>query len=96
MTEVHLYCWREEQLRWLMEIWNAARELEKEGIEICGLTVWSLFGAYGWDKLLTEAKGNYESGVFDLRSGFPRATEMARQVRSLALEKNYDHPLLAG
>jgi dTDP-4-dehydrorhamnose reductase len=96
LTEVHLFCWREEQLRWLMEIWQASVELEKEGIKFCALTVWSLFGAYGWDKLLTEAKGNYESGVFDLRSGYPRATAMAKLVRSLALKKSYDHPLIYG
>jgi len=96
LTEVHLYCWREEQLRWLKEIWEAANELENEGVRIFGFTVWSLFGAYGWDKLLTEGKGNYESGVFDLRSGFPRATAIAKQVRSLSLGQPYQHPLLQG
>jgi dTDP-4-dehydrorhamnose reductase len=96
VTEAHLFCWREEQLRWLMEIWNAAVELEKEGVDFCAVTVWSLFGAYGWDKLLTEAGGNYESGVFDLRSGFPRATAVAKMIRSLASKNGFDHPLING
>ncbi|WP_432714344.1 family 1 glycosylhydrolase [Pedobacter sp.] len=96
VTEAHLGCGREDQLRWLMEIYQAAVELKKEGIDIKGITAWSLFGAYGWDKLLTEEGGNYESGVFDLRSGFPRATALARLVRNLALGKPFEHPVVRG
>jgi len=94
ITEAHLHCGREDQLRWLKYIYDAAKVLEADGVDIRGLTVWSLFGAYGWDKLLTTMQRNYESGVFDVRSGTPRATALAKMVKSLAEREHYKHPVL--
>lgn len=96
VTEAHLYCGREDQLRWLNNIWKIANELEKEGVDIRAVTVWSLFGAYGWDNLLTLPAGNYESGTFDVSSGSPRATALSKMVKHLALGDNYQHPVLNG
>lgn len=96
VTEAHLYCGREDQLRWLNNIWKAANELETEGVDIRAVTVWSLFGAYGWDNLLTLPAGNYESGSFDVSSGVPRATALSKMVKHLAANERYYHPVLNG
>jgi dTDP-4-dehydrorhamnose reductase len=96
VTEAHLYCGREDQLRWLGHIWKAVNELQKEGIELSAVTVWSLFGAYGWDNLLTSPEGNYENGVYDVSSGKPRATALSKMVKALAAEGAYQHPVLTG
>lgn len=94
ITEAHLHCGREEQLRWLQYIWEAANNLEKKGVAIKAVTFWSLMGAYGWDKLLTQPNGNYESGVFDLSIGQPRATALSKQIKSFANEATFKHPLI--
>ena len=64
ITENHLSCTREEQMRWLNETWNACCELRNENIDIRALTVWSLLGAYDWNSLLTQQNKFYESGIF--------------------------------
>jgi dTDP-4-dehydrorhamnose reductase len=95
VTEVHLGCTREEQLRWLKEVWEAARDLrEEEGADVRAVTVWALLGAYDWDSLVCRDAGRYEPGVFDLRGGRPRPTALARMARSLAERGDYEHPVL--
>ena len=95
ITEAHLHCGREDQLRWLNHIHEAATELSSEGVDFRGLTVWSLFGAYGWDRLLTTKERNYESGAFDVRTGEARPTQIARMVAALAKDGKFQHPVLA-
>jgi dTDP-4-dehydrorhamnose reductase len=94
-TEVHLGCSREEQLRWLAEVWSTALELRAEGVDIPAVTAWSLLGAFGWNRLVIEEGGDYESGVFDLRAPTPRPTALARLVSDLAAGKEPSHPVLA-
>jgi dTDP-4-dehydrorhamnose reductase len=94
VTEVHLGCTREEQLRWLKEVWQAAVSLKHENVDVRAVTAWSLLGAYDWNSLLTRAQGYYEPGVFDLRSPHPRATALATMLRNLATGNEHDHPLL--
>jgi dTDP-4-dehydrorhamnose reductase len=94
ITEAHLGCTREEQLRWLKTIWDAAQESRQQMIDIRAVTVWSAFGAYDWNSLLTRSDGHYEPGVFDLRSPHPRPTALARMVSTLARGSEYDHPAL--
>jgi dTDP-4-dehydrorhamnose reductase len=53
-----------------------------------------VFGAHGWNKLLTRGKGLYEPGVFDLRSESPRPTALANLIGSLARGEQYHHPVL--
>ncbi|MDQ6622315.1 MAG: family 1 glycosylhydrolase, partial [Verrucomicrobiota bacterium] len=65
ITEAHLGCTREEQLRWLAEIWRAAQTIRAEGHDVRAVTAWSLLGAFDWDNLLTRDDGGYESGAFD-------------------------------
>lgn len=72
VTEAHHGCSRDEQLRWLMEVWNAAQRLRAQGADIRAVTVWSLLGAVDWNCLLRHENGFYEPGVFDVRSSPPR------------------------
>jgi dTDP-4-dehydrorhamnose reductase len=96
ITEAHLGCTREEQLRWLHQTWAVANRLRAEGVPLRGLTVWSLLGAYDWDSLLTQDAGHYEPGVFDVRGGEPRPTALHHMVRRLIRDGHYTHPVLAG
>jgi dTDP-4-dehydrorhamnose reductase len=82
-TEVHNGCTREEQMRWLAEAWRTATDLRAGGVDICAVTAWALFGSQGWDRLLT-APGVYEPGAFDVSSGTPRPTRVAKLMKSLA------------
>lgn len=94
ITECHLHCTREEQMRWFNEMWQAANQLKAEGIDIRALTAWAIFGTYGWNTLVTKPGGTYESGVFNLRSGKPRATAIAKLIQTLAKDQVSNHPVL--
>src|SRR5919198_771996 len=93
ITEAHNGCTREEQLRWLDEIWQAALAARAAGADVRAVTVWSLLGAAGWSSLLT-AGDDYEPGLFDVRAPEPRPTALARMARALATDGAYDHPVL--
>ena len=94
VTEVHLACTREEQLRWLLEVWLAASRLRDAGADVRAVTAWSLLGAFDWDSLVTLPRGRYEPGAFDVRSGRPRPTALARMVQDLATGKEPRCPIL--
>lgn len=94
VTEAHLGCTREEQLRWLKEVWDGAQSLRQEGADVRAVTVWSLLGAYDWNSLLTRSEGHYESGVFDLRAPRPRPTALARLMRDLAMGRDAEMAVL--
>lgn len=84
VTECHLGCTREEQLRWLAECWNSALAAREAGADVEAVTAWSLLGSHDWNSLLTRPDGRYESGVFDLTEGSPQPTALAALVRALA------------
>jgi dTDP-4-dehydrorhamnose reductase len=102
VTEAHLNCTREEQLRWLYEVWNGTQQLRSQGVDVRAVTAWSLLGTYDWTSLVTRWVGDYESGVFDVRSPSvcteqsprPRPTAIAKMVRDLATGRKPEHPLL--
>lgn len=94
VTETHLGCTREEQLRWFKEVWEATVELRSEKVDVRAVTAWAAFGAFDWNSLLTRESGCYEPGVFDLRSPEPRPTALASMVRTLASGKSFDHAVL--
>jgi dTDP-4-dehydrorhamnose reductase len=94
ITECHLGCTREEQLRWLHEAWVAARTARMTGIDVRAVTVWSLFGASDWDSLVTRQDGHYEPGAFDTRAPSPRPTALAEATRLLAATGDFSHPVL--
>ncbi|MCJ8518859.1 dTDP-4-dehydrorhamnose reductase [Pseudorhizobium tarimense] len=94
VTEVHHGCSRDEQLRWLMEAWQAASQLREKGVAIKAVTIWSMFGAIDWNSLLQIDQGCYEPGSFDIRAEKPRSTALATAARALATEGRFDHPVL--
>jgi dTDP-4-dehydrorhamnose reductase len=94
VTEAHHGCTRDEQLRWLVEIWNGANQLREEGADIRAVTVWSLFGTVDWNTLLTQRNGTYEPGPYDVRGPEPRRTALAHAAEALAKDGAYDHPVL--
>ena len=94
VTEAHHGCSRDEQVRWLMEVWQAAQRLRTEGADIRAVTVWSMLGAVDWNSLLQHDTGFYEPGVFDVRSNPPRPTVLAAATAALAASGEFDHPVL--
>ena len=97
VTESHLHCTREEQLRWFKEIWDDAANLTKQGINIKGVTAWALLGSFDWDTLLTKTGTQYESGVFDIKTfvGQLRPTALVHLIKKLATGEGELHPVLA-
>jgi dTDP-4-dehydrorhamnose reductase len=96
ITEVHLGCSRDEQLRWLHQAWRAAQDLRAGGHDIRAVTVWAAFGTYDWDSLVTRNAGHYEPGLWDVSSGEPRATALAALARHLARGDQPNNPVLDG
>jgi dTDP-4-dehydrorhamnose reductase len=94
LTEVHLHCTREEQLRWFKEAWDNCIQVKKEGIDVRAITAWSLLGAFDWNSLLTKEEGVYESGVFDITNKILRPTALAKLIHSLKTNGSYSHPVL--
>jgi dTDP-4-dehydrorhamnose reductase len=84
VTECHIGCSREEQMRWLAEAWSVAGDLRERGVAVEAVTAWALLGGHNWNVLLTSADGVYEPGAFDVRGPAPRPTALAGLIRSLA------------
>ncbi|MGL5840030.1 MAG: family 1 glycosylhydrolase, partial [Sphingorhabdus sp.] len=80
LTECHNGCTREEQMRWLRDGWQAAKELIAEGADIKAVTAWALMGARDWSSLAVENSGDFECGAFDPRSGQARTTGVAKTM----------------
>ena len=96
LTEVHLGCTREEQIRWLLESWAGAVAAEAAGADVRAVTAWALLGSYDWDSLVTQNRRHYEPGAFDVRGPAPRRTALASAIASLAGGEYPRHPALAG
>jgi len=96
ITEAHLGCTREQQLRWLADVHAGATRAQAGGVDVRAVTAWSVFGAYNWHSLVTRDDGTYEPGVFDVRGPAPRATALAQLVRELAAGQAPSHPALHG
>ena len=96
VTEAHIDANREDQLRWLLEIWEASQQARRNGIDVLAVTVWALLGSFDWNSLVTENKGYYEPGPFDVRSPMPRPTALAGMMRELAVGAPLSHPVLRG
>ncbi|HEV2610341.1 MAG TPA: family 1 glycosylhydrolase [Noviherbaspirillum sp.] len=96
VTEAHIDANREDQLRWQLEIWDACKEVQQRGVDMRAVTVWALLGSYDWNCLVTECRGYYESGPFDVRSPEPRPTAVATLMRELSAGSMLSHPVLQG
>jgi dTDP-4-dehydrorhamnose reductase len=94
LTEVHMGCTRDEQMRWFFEALEGAQQLRDENADVRAITAWSLLGAFDWNSLVTQANGDYEPGVFDLRGSDPRPTALAEMIRQLLATGTYNHPVL--
>ena len=94
VTEAHLGCTREQQLRWLAEVWDAARGAREAGADVRAVTAWAALGTRDWSSLVTRLEGNYEPGLFDVRAPEPRPTALAHMASALATTGKYDHPAL--
>jgi dTDP-4-dehydrorhamnose reductase len=88
LTEVHIGCTREEQMRWPREAWSAALAARADGIDVRAVTAWSVFGCHDWDTLITRP-GRYEPGLFDVSGPIVRPTALAREWQSLADERTH-------
>jgi dTDP-4-dehydrorhamnose reductase len=96
VTEAHLGCSREEQMRWLVEVWEAAQANRAEGVDVRAVTVWSLLGAFDWNSLVTREAGFYEPGAFDVRGPTPRLTALGAVAAELAAGQEPSHPVING
>lgn len=95
VTEVHLGCEPDEQIRWLADMWRAAHAARQRGADVRAITAWALLGSFDWHCLVTRDEGRYEPGAFDVRSGAPQPTPLAAVIRQLAGGRAPDHPALA-
>ena len=96
LTEVHLGCTREEQMRWLAAAWTGAQAARARGADVRAVTAWAAFGSHEWNSLVTTEAGYYEPGLFDVRGPAPRPTALARVARDLAGDRVPVHPVLRG
>jgi dTDP-4-dehydrorhamnose reductase len=83
LTEVHIGCTPAEQMRWLDDAWTTSARLAATGVDVRAVTAWCLLGSYDWDSLLTQARGRYEAGAFDVSSGTAQATALAGYIAAL-------------
>lgn len=91
LTEVHIGCTREEQMRWSRQAWHAGMAARASGIDVRAVTAWSVFGSRDWDTLITRP-GSYEPGLFDVADGIVRATALATQWQAIASPRA--HPVV--
>jgi dTDP-4-dehydrorhamnose reductase len=96
VTEAHLACTREEQMRWFKHIWDICSEAKNHGIGIKAVTAWSLLGSFDWNSMLTKSSMEYESGVFDVRDKNLRVTALAKLIKDIATNGDSEHPVLSG
>ena len=94
ITEVHINCDFDNQVRWFAEIRDTCIDLMREGVDIRAITTWAMLGSYGWNVLLTQPHGLYESGAFDLSSGKPVRTPVGEYIHKLAKDPDFIHPAL--
>lgn len=95
ITEAHLGCTREEQARWLWEVWRGATSAREQGADVRAVTLWAIFGSFDWDSLVTLNRGHYEPGAFDLRGPRPRPTALAGLASCLARGQEPEVPVLS-
>jgi dTDP-4-dehydrorhamnose reductase len=93
ITESHLGAAPEDQARWLARTWRDAQTALASGVDVRAVTLWSAFGAFDWDSLVTRRAGHYEPGAFDVRAPTPMPTAVAVVARELATHGEPRHPL---
>lgn len=94
ITECHNGCTREEQMRWVRDVWHGCEQAQENGVDVRAVTAWSVFGALDWNSLVTRDNGHYEPGMFDVRAPQPRATALAGIFEQLGRGERPNSPLL--
>lgn len=94
ITEVHHGCTRDEQVRWLHQVWSEAEAARTDGVDVRAVTLWAMFGLVDWRSLLTRREGAYDVGGFDTRAETPRPTLLAKAAAQLGRGEKFDHPVL--
>jgi dTDP-4-dehydrorhamnose reductase len=94
LTEVHLACTLDEQMRWFMEAWHAAEIIRDRGVDVRAVTAWALLGSFDWDSLVTRRADHYEPGAFRIRNGVPQPTALASLLERTACGQPIADPVL--
>ncbi|MES2120301.1 MAG: family 1 glycosylhydrolase [Pseudomonadota bacterium] len=94
VTEVHHGCTRDEQVRWLHQMWSETEQARAEGVDVRAVTLWAMFGLTDWRSLLTRREDAYDVGGFDTRSETLRPTMLGKVAARLARGEKIDHPVL--
>jgi len=96
VTECHLSCTREQQLRWFHQQWKTVKALNEDSIPVIAITIWSLIGAYDWDSLVTKKNNVYDPGAFKIDDGRSIPTALAYMIRVLNNDMDDTHPVMDG
>jgi dTDP-4-dehydrorhamnose reductase len=94
VTEVHNGCTREEQVRWLIYVYESVKSAKAAGVDVRAMTAWALMGSMDWSSLLTRRDGHYEPGVFDASATPPRPTAIAAALKAIVDNTKFDHPIM--
>ena len=92
VTEVHINCDSDNQIRWFAETRHACRQLIAIGVDIRAVTTWAMLGSFGWNQLLTKPGGVYEAGAFTLHDSQPGVTPLADYLRQISIDPDFVHP----
>jgi dTDP-4-dehydrorhamnose reductase len=96
ITEAHLGCTREEQMRWLLDAWRGAHDAAAHGADVRAVTAWALLGSWDWDSLLRRTvPTRYEAGAFEAYGDAARPTGIARVMTDLGAGRTPSHPVLS-
>jgi beta-glucosidase/6-phospho-beta-glucosidase/beta-galactosidase len=87
ITEIHIGCSTESQIRWFAESWRGVLEARKRGVNCVAMTAWALLGSFYWNELVTRPNGYYEPGAFTLHHGEIVPTELAEVMAQIAAGK---------
>lgn len=63
-------------------------------MDLRAVTLWSTFGNVDWRFLLTQRRGFYDTGAYDVRGGAPRPTVIAKAAEAFGHGRDFDHPVL--
>jgi hypothetical protein len=93
VTECHLGCTREEQLRWFLQNYLTVARLKSADVPVKAITAWAFLGSYDWDSLVTHENNLYEPGVYDISSGIPEPTALAELIKIINERKPFEKHL---
>jgi dTDP-4-dehydrorhamnose reductase len=83
VTESHLGCTVDQQILWLLDVWQKAHRARESGADVRAVTAWALLGSHGWANLVTTKPKTYEAGAFAVENGRLRKTALGCIVETL-------------